>query len=729
MKNLKWWQKILVVIGLILVISVVYIFWPVKEDLSYLASSGDGYNVTILRDSWGVAHVFGETDTDTAYGMAYAHAEDDFYTIQQVLALSRGVMGQIEGPDAAPIDFLVQLLRIPETVDAKYDTEISPEIRDLVEAYADGINHYAALHNDEALPRLFPVTGKDVISGYLLRTTLFFGLHNVVSELYSEERQREVSEKVTAGLDERQLNGNKSLTANNLFDLPIGTGSNTLAVSPNRSANGETFLAVNAHQPWEGPVTWYEIHLHSEEGWDAVGGTFPGAPMILHGHNRDVGWAFTVNNPDLVDVYVLEINPDNPNQYRFDGEWLDLEVRQVPLKVKLIGRLFWTVKQEALWSVYGPAVRQDHGTYAIRYASMGEVGYAQEWFEFNKARNFEEWQSAIANGPLQMFNAGYADKEGNIYYLYNGRIPIRAEGYDWAQYLPGNTSETLWTEYLPFEKLPQVLNPPSGFIQNTNDSPFKTTTGPGNPNPDEYSVTLGIETDDTNRGLRALELFGADESITADEFYTYKYDMAYSTDSFMARYMDMIRALPVQDDPVVQAGIELLKSWDMRTDPNNRGAALAILTIQPLGYEFEEVEESELLESLTEAVHVLKQNHGRIDVAWQEVNRLRRGEVNLGLGGGPDILHAVYGRLEEDGRLYGTDGDSYVLLVTWDAEGKVSSQSIHQYGSATLDESSPHYADQSPLFVRQELKPVWLDEAEIRDNLESAYRPGEEVGP
>lgn len=730
MRRWKWWQKVILGTAVLLALAALYIFWPVSEDLSYLADSGEGYDAQILRDSYGVPHIFGVTDADTAYGLAYAHAEDDFLTIQQVLAAAKGVSGQINGIDAAAIDYMIGLLRIRETVDAKYDSEISPETVRLVEAYADGINHYAALHEGEVMPGLFPVTGKDVISGFLQRTPLFFGLDGALGELFAEERQRELSQKGASAEEQASsLPAVRPSRGSNQLPPGIGTGSNTFSVAPSRSANGETFLAVNAHQPWEGPVTWYEAHVHSEEGWDATGGLFPGAPLILHGHNRDVGWAFTVNSPDLIDLFVLDINPDNPDQYRFDGTWRELEVKEIPLKVKIVGRLFWTVKREILWSVYGPTVRQPHGTYAIRYASMGEVGFVEQWYGLNKATSFEEWLAAMSSGPVPMFNAGYADKEGNIYYLYNGRIPIRAEGYDWEQYLPGDTSETLWTEYLPFDRLPQVLNPPSGFVQNGNSSPFQTTTGEGNPDLADYSSTLGIETHMTNRGLRALELFGSDDSITAEEFYEYKYDLSYSEESDVAKYVRMIVEAAGAADPELQPAVELLAEWDLQTNEESRQAALAILTIQPLpDLPPEEQELSVVMESLADAVQLLEEHYGRIDVPWHEVNRLRRGNLDLGLGGGPDILHAVYGRLEEDGRLRGFAGDSYVLLVSWDKEGRVSSQSIHQYGSATLDESSPHYSNQSLKFVNRELKPVWMDEVDILAHLELKYRPGEELG-
>ena len=698
------WKRIAAVILVLLLAAAVYVFWPETADFDGLIDASAAYDVRILRDEWGVPHIFGQTDADVAYGLAYAHAEDDFLTIQQTMLAARGKLATVYGLDATPNDYMVHLLRIWDVVDAAYAEDLSQEVRAICDAYADGLNRYAALHPDEAFPGLFPATGKDVLAGSVHKSPLFFGLDGVLGELFGEEQAKPVSTRSAS------------------------TGSNTLAVSPARSANGETFLAVNSHQPWEGPVTWYEAHLHSEEGWDAAGGLFPGMPMVTHGHNRNLGWAFTVNKPDLVDVYVLDIHPDNPNQYRFDGEWLDLEIRTVPNTVKLLGRIKWTVQEEVAWSVYGPVLRRPHGTYAVRYAGQGHAGIYEQLYRMNKARNFQEWQAALRTPGLPMFNVGYADREGNIYYLYNGLIPQRAEGYDWSQYLPGNTSETLWTEYLPFEQLPQVLNPASGFIQNCNSTPYDTTLGPENPRPEDYSATLGIQDSLTNRARRALELFGSDLSITEQEFQTYKYDMAYSQDGDMPEYVQMILAAPLPQDTDVQAALDLVRTWNMQATPDSTGTALVIWTLQSLGFpDPDEIQPVELAQAFADTVDILKDAHGSVAVPWSDVNRLMRGNVDLGLGGGPDVLHAVYGEQLDDGRLQGRQGDSFVMLITWNQSGEVHSRSIHQYGSATLDEDSPHYADQAPLFVNRQLKPVWLDEAEIRAHLEWEYRPGEEL--
>jgi penicillin amidase/acyl-homoserine-lactone acylase len=405
--------------------------------------------------------------------------------------------------------------------------------------------------------------------------------------------------------------------------------------------------------------------------------------------------------------------------------------------VKLWGPFSWTVKREILWSVHGPVVRQDHGVYAIRYAGMGDVRTVEQWYRMGKAQNETEWLDAMQMQAIPSFNCVYADRNGSIGYIYNAKFPERVDGYDWKQYLPGNTSETLWTEFLPFKAMPGNFNPDSGFLLNCNSSPFQSSSTALVPYPSDVTPapTLGIETHMTNRALRAMELLIADDSITEEEFYAYKYDMAYSRESEIAKGWQKVLDATTPDDPIVAEALEVWRTWDLRTNPENTAAAICVLTIGPGSDNDPRVTNIEetfaLLKSNAEA---LKAAHGRIDVPWSDVNRLRRGDVNVGVGGGPDILHAVYGfrvrngqleGLDENGEVYGRAGDCLVLLATWDKDGNVHSRSIHQYGSATSRPESPHYADQVPLFVKRETKPVWMDEEDIRANLEREYRPGE----
>ena len=688
---------------------------PRRVRLDALRDAGKQHDVSVLRDEWGVPHVFGKTDADAAFGLAYAHAEDDFATIQGALLAARGKMASVYGKAGAPNDYMVALLRVWDFIDAKYEMDLAPETRALCEAYAAGLNRYAALHPQQALPGLFPARGKDVVAGFVHKLPLFFGLDKVLVELMGDTRLHGLSRK-----------GEATTAVAALDDKEAPFGSNALAVAPRRSADGFTRLAVNSHQPWTGPVAWYEAHVHSGEGWDMAGGVFPGTPVILHGHNRDLGWAHTVNQPDLIDVYVLETNPQNPNQYRFDGAWRDLEVRDAPIDVKLWGGLHTTAHREVLWSVQGPVVRRPHGTYAIRFANLGELRMVEAWYRMNKARNLDEFRAALRPGALPMFNVAYADRTGTIAYFYNARLPRRAPGYDWTAYLPGDTSETLWTEYLPFDELPQVVNPPSGVLVNANSTPFRATIGEGNPDPAGYPASLGIETHLTNRARRALELLGGDPAISREAFDRYKFDTAYSRDSSVARRVRTIMEGPAPASPALRDAVAALGRWDLRTNAENPFAALAVLTLKPRhDDQMPAVDRSDLLRSLETAADHLRLTFGRIDVPWGEVLRLRRGATDLPLGGAPDVLHAVYGRLAEDGRVKGIAGDSYILQVEWDPEGRVHSRSIHPFGTATLDADSPHYADQAPLFARTTLKPLWFDEDDLRAHVRREYRPGQ----
>ena len=525
-----------ILLGLLVALGVIaaWMFWPESADAEGIAPADGTYDAIIRRDTYGVPHIWGRTDADAAYGLAWAHAEDDFLTIQQTFLAARGNLATIYGPDAAPVEYFVQLLRIPETVEAGWPL-LPPDVQALCTAYADGINHYAQENPSEALVGLFPLEGKDVVAAFTQKVPLFFGLDGVLGSLFADERP----DLQAAAQPE------------------VRYGSNVFAVSPLRSAAGETMLVSNSHQPWTGPVAWYEAHVTSDDGWDMTGGLFPAMPMLALGHNRDLAWSLTVNNPDLIDVYELEIDPDDPDRYRFDGTWRSLEVREAGIEVRLAGRLRWTFNQEALWSVYGPVVRQPHGTYAIRYAGMGETGLVEQLYRMNRATGFEEWSDALASQDgLPSFNLGYADATGTIALVYHGLFPDRDPAFDWSGYLPGNTSRTLWTNYVPLDDLPWVIDPAGGFIQNSNSTPF--TAALEELDPAGYPEAMGVEAQETNRSLRSRELLSADADLTPDELAAIKWDMTYHSDSLVAQLSERIPTVVTQPDlaaAVASAGL------------------------------------------------------------------------------------------------------------------------------------------------------------------------------
>jgi penicillin amidase/acyl-homoserine-lactone acylase len=489
-----------------------------------------------------------------------------------------------------------------------------------------------------------------------------------------------------------------------------------------------TRLLINSHQPFTGPVAWYEARLKSEEGWDIVGGTFPGTPFIGHGHGKNLGWANTVNAPDLTDVYGLEINPENENQYLFDGEWKDLEVGEAALRVKLWGPFSWVFKREVLTSIYGPTIRLPHGTFAIRHAGRDEVRQAEQFYRLNKAQNFDEWLEAIKIRAVPSFNYVFADAQGNIAYLYNSLVPKRQEGYDWAGLLPGNTSDTLWTEFVPFEAMPFNVNPVSGFLINANNTPFRATDPLSDLRREDFPEWFGIEKNMTNRAYRALELLSPQPWISFDEFMNAKFDHRYSQDSEVAEMVTDFLAIDATGDADLAAIQEVLRNWDLSADKENTYAALPVLTAdRVLSWTTPITDAPGKLEALKDVAAMLKDRFGRLDPQWGEVNRLRRGEVDLPLDGGPDTLRAIYGGsdLDEEGKITALAGDTLIYVVEWDDQGQMSSLSVHQFGSATLDEASPHYADQAVLFAEERFKPVLFDFEQLEPNVQRAYRPGE----
>ena len=676
--------------------------------------SYEKYNVIIYRDTWGVPHIFGDKDEDTAYGLGYAHAEDDFATIQDILIAARGNLAKYYGRSVVANDYMVKLLKIWDTVEKNYENGLSDDVIKISEAYADGINHYVSLYPDKAFKGVFPVKGKDIVAGFIHRMPLMFGLDGTLAKLATNKypiKNEDPSTSESDILNQRML------------------GSNVIAVSPSRSDDKFTRILINSHQPWSGPVAWYEAHLNSNEGWNMVGGLFPGSPVVLVGHNENIGWSHTVNKPDLIDVYELTLNPENSNQYYFDGRYENFEISESSIKVKIWGPIKWTFKRKVFRSKHGPVIKNEHGSFAIRYSGHDEFRYLEQWFRMNKSQNFDDFENALKLMAIPMFNTIYADKEGNIFYIYNALFPKRSDGYIWeGDPLKGDTSENLWKDYLPYKDLPKILNPKSGFLQNCNSSPFLATTGNDNPDQSLYNNNLGIERFQTNRALRVHEVYGEDLSIDRSEFYNYKYDTKYSEKSVLVTNLKRFLAEAKTKDKNANQAINILSKWNYETDSLAVGVHYALDAIKPVYNPDDYYYDYELImQRLKTSVNKTKDHFGKLDIKWGDIQRLKRGNKNLALSGGPDILRAIYTKGDK-GQRKAIAGDCYFQIVEWSPKGEVSSQSIHQYGSATLDSNSPYYNDQSQLFSTNKMKPVWMNLKDIKLNLLKSYSPGGEKG-
>ena len=689
---------------------------PALPDLQPFLVRARDYDVTIARDSWGVPTVLGPRDVDGAFGLAYAHGEDDWETIQTVLLATRGRLAERDGPKAVPTDVVVHLLKVWETVDEGYATRLSPKVRALCEAYADGLNAFAARHPQRVAGGLLPVRGQDVVAGFVFKTPFFYGLDRTLGALLDKERRPHLA-----------LSGKTAWHATSA--PPLELGSNAFAIAPQRSGDGTTRLVVNSHQPFTGPVAWWEARILTGEGWEVAGGFFPGSPFMLHGHNRRLGWAATVNQPDLIDVYVLDLDPRDPKRYRLDGVYQKMETRKLKIPIHLFGPFAFPLPYEVDFTVHGPVVRGKHASYAVRYAGQGEVRHVDQYYRLNRAQNREQWLDAMRLNVLPSINFTYADADGNIGYVHNAMMPRRKEGIDWTQDLPGDRSDLIWSlsERVPFDALPQLWNPPSGAVFNANNTPLHATDGPGNLQPAAVPATFGIEQRMTNRALRAEELLRATPIVSRQELLRIKFDDRYAKDSRAAAVKAEVLALPEPTDPVLREARRVLALWDLGTEQKNPSAAIGVLTVRRvLTAEYLGKETPVVGTLFEESARWLMQHFGRIDVPWGEVNRLRRGALDLPLDGAPDTLRAVYGELADDGHLHATVGDSLIMVIEWPKDGAVRAESVHQFGAATLQESSSHYADQAPLFAAQRFKPVPFAREAVLSSAASTSRPGRE---
>ena len=716
-------------LGLLILLVLVAIGLAVWEPLSIsepAAPPAASYEARIVRDEFGVPHIFGKTDPDVAYGVAYAHSEDDFSTLQEVTAMTRGRMATLNGADSAPIDYIAALLDVRGTVSRKYD-DLPADVRALLDGYASGLNAYAADHPEEVkLAKLFPVNGQDIAAGFVLRSPFFFGLNNPVEALVQNKPlPREGGPRLSGEPVKTSVH---PLSPDKLIDeeaaTPVGpdpdeNGSNAFALAPKLSPEGKTRLISNSHQPLRGNVAWYELVVHSDDGWDFAGANFPGSPFPFLGHNKYLGWTNTVNRPDLIDIYKLTLN-DKKDAYRFDGQWKPLEKKRVWLKIRF-GPFVIPYPQVAYRSIHGPVIINDSGAYALRYAGIDELDMLTQYYRINKATSFDEWQAAMAGQGVPATNFVYADAAGNIGLYYNAMFPDRPEGYDWRTVLPGDSSAALWQKTLPFTRVPALVNPASGYVMNANNTPY-IAAGPGDElKPDNFSPLLGIEDDETNRSRRAIALLekaNADGTITDSELWAIKYDTGYEKAGYAKDWLDRIAALDLKDSAKLLKAQKFLAGWDWNLDGKGPADALALMVLRPANKShYNRGEMPDPRQILKETVDHLTQYFDRIDPPMLDVLRLRQGKVDLPVDGGNDTIRAsTLWDVDEDGRLSVRHGDSFIMFIEWTKDGKVHSRSIQPFGAATTRGDSPHYTDQMQLFVDKKLKPVWFDPKDLEQH-------------
>lgn len=710
-------------VGVLVLAVVILATWEPFIAAPATVTNSRVYKAEITRDEWGVPHIYGTTDADAAFGVAIAHAEDDFFTLQDTVAMARGRYGAIAGQDGAKVDYVYHLIDARGTAEREYP-KIPADTRAVYEAYAAGLNQFAKAHPGEVkLANLFPVNGMDIATGFALRQPFFFGLDSVIGPLVAgEELRREYGPDIP-GFPRPPLPGGDPVMAPptapkqaRALVLPIGEegeqlGSNAFAVAPQKGG-GMTTLISNSHQPYRGGVAWYELVVESGEGWHLAGPNFPGVPFPVMGHNEHLGWTNTVNTPDMVDIYKLELD-DSGTRYKLDGKWMPLESEWVTLPVK-IGPVVLPIRKEVLRSVHGPVIRNAKGAFAIRYGGMGKLGQLDAYYHLGKSKTFAEWQAQIAKLAIPSTNFIYADESGTIAYIYNAAIPNRPQNVkaDWRGVLPGNRSDLIWQGAVDYAALPKVINPASGWVYNSNNTPF-TAAGKGSDvDPASFSPVLGIELKQTNRSRRAYKLLSESGVLDRAALEKIKYDTVYAREGYVARLFDALETMKA--DGQLAKARDLLRSWDFDSDGKGKADAIALLMVRDfMAADYSNKPFPDVAEKLQAASDHLMKHFGRLDPPMGDLLRLRQGTVDLAMDGGSDTLRAATTwDVDEDGRLNLKHGDSFIMWIEWKPGQRVFSRSIQPFGAATTRPRNAHYTDQMKLFVEHRLKPVhfWRDD-------------------
>ncbi|MEO1310373.1 MAG: penicillin acylase family protein [Pseudomonadota bacterium] len=642
------------------------------------------YDYEIVRDEWGVPTSRGATDAAAAYGFAVAHAQDDFPTIQSTVFAAKGAAGLFAGEDGAISDYFRYLTGVEETLSA-YEEMVSEDVQAVLKGYADGLNAYALSNPKERVKGAWPVTERDVAAGFVLTSPFFYGLDDEIGRLAGGTYDPCTPQQLGAAEIEKPL-----------------LGSNGFAVSPRGSDDGSTMLIVNSHQPFEGPLAWYEARIESAQGWALGGGTFPGAPFPLVGYNPDFAFAATVNRPDLIDHYRLVVDADRPDQYFFDGAWRDFEEQRVTLRVKK-GPVAIPVNRTIRYSVHGPVFETPGGPVAISFA-RGTVQSAEQFFRLGKSRSVDEFLDAMGLQGFVSFNYIVADRTGDIGFFYNASIPKRPEGYDGKGCAPGDDPAMLWDGFLPADINPKVIDPPSGWVYSANATPFSATDPADDLDPEDFPASYGLEppTKQTNRSLRAVELLRAARPISPEELEAAKFDITYSQSHGMRTMVDTVIAA-AETDPELQPIAEVLARWDFTARRDSREALLAQAIYLPIGTAIHfDRPVPDTIETAKERAAWVKSRFGRLDPRLGDVLTHRRGDLSFETDGGRDTLRAVTWGDANDGDLRTVHGDGFMAFVRWDAEGAQSVRVIHQYGAAVGRPENPHFADQAALWARQE---------------------------
>ena len=676
-------------------------------------------DIVIRRTDYGVPHIKASSLHDVALGLAWCELEDYGERVVYALLAARGDAALVERYDAIESDFIRQQ-GYQRTLETYF--LLNQDTRDMYEGFAAGINLYLNTFPDE-FPEYssFTFTGYDVAAATVSITT--YGSARRFLNRLMEQKIRDDSNRAT-----------------------LEDGSNAWAFAPQRTRSGNAILLRNPHLSWE--AGYYEAHLTVEGklnfyGDFRIGGLF----AIIGGFNDHLGWSTTNNYPDLNEIYAFDIDPVKPDHYLFDGI-------SVPLQRKLISAEFKNGEgismesREFLSTPLGPVIhRSDGKIYILRQSGDGEYRRGQQFLRMMMSRDLEEWKEAMRMQAISSSNYTYADDQGNIFYVWNATIPDlpHISGGDTnSVYVSG--SSQVWTKVIPFDELPQLLNPKGGYLHNEND-PFHFTNLNEILPPEDYPDYFP-QPRLRQRSQHSLQLIHNDQKFSLEEIVEMKHSMKMLVADQVKDDLLRIATHSGSGEEMARA-IEQLEKWDNTVASDSKGGVLFDCWFREYINEMGQEEPFakpwsyydpmntpkglsdtvKAFSALIRAVDITKVKYGTLDIAWGEVHRLRHGDLDLPVGGGSSGLGCfrVLGFQEgDDGKQQIQRGDGWVLAVEFSKPPKA--YSILAYGQSAKKES-PHHTDQAELFANNKMKKVAFTEREIRKSMIHEYRPGEVSDP
>lgn len=668
--------------------------------------------VTIIRDNWGVPHVYGKTDADCVFGLAYAQAEDNMEQLEDNFIRSIGKGSAIHGEQSWVFDRLVHAFEFVKLAKEEYNSA-SLGMKAIYDAYAAGVNYYLHKH-----PTYKPSLLQKIEPWHPLTMIRSFYYINDILGIIGVSRKN---------LQE-QLNFNPEKQT---------TGSNAWAIGPKKTGTNSTMLFINPHRSIFGNGTFTEIHVESETGWKFSGTTKFGFVLPYLGHNGNIGYGFTVNSPDLGDQYIENFDhPTDPLMYKYGASYRKAVQWNDTIFLKMNDKVLPKIVS-FLKTHHGPVINNLHGKpVTVRLANMERTGWFEQWYNMSKASNFNQFKKAASVLSFPYLNVVYADKKGNIFYMYYQASARRKEGIDWRSPVDGSDAGTEWRGYHSFEELPQILNPASGFVQSCN-SDIEFTSGKGTFDKKKFpSYMIGNELNNP-RAERSVALLTEHKKIDFNKWAEITMDVRVqlAEDSLTTIIAELEKgAKQHKDDGGLAPLIDELKKWDHLATTTSVAMTLFREMInyhRSLGFDF--------VTSLQKVKEKLEKLYGTWKVPWGDRIRLQKVDwektekfsdiqPSYPLAGAPGSYGTIFCigsdplpvLIDDRKKLYHTFGSSYTSII--ELGKKVRSKSITCFGQ---QEKGPHSKDQAPLFAKRQYKDAWFYKEDVLKHAERKYHPGE----